>query len=166
MLVSACVATPIPGWVEDMRPPITARAHAFTAKLAERATDAPVALRGRGSDDELEDVVAVAGDGASLGTARTWVGFEHDGDTARVLTCGATCTRAGHGAPSASLACEPLVRSARLVGDAPPPRPGPALAAIAWAVHHPTPTAVGGGALASVALVLAVALRRRARFRG
>ncbi len=161
-LVSGCVSTPVPGWVEDMRPPVMARAHAWTARIAEKATAAPVELHGDGDE---RSVHLVAGDGASVGIARTVVGFEEIGGASRVVTCGIACavrrTTAGD-----ALACAGAVRSAHLAGDVAPPPPGVVLAGVSWAVHHPSPATSGLVALVAFGLVVAVVARRRPRFRG
>lgn len=171
LLVSACVATPIPGWVEDLRAPVAARAHAWTAKLAEAITGAPMELREahESGEEAVLEVHAVAGETRSRGLARILVGFDEEGG-ARVLTCGVVCgMRRGRRPEEANIeaerACEAAVRSARLVGDAPAPAPGKALAAVAWGVHHPLPVAAGGISLAGVALLALVLGRRRPRSR-
>ncbi len=166
LLVSGCVATPIPGWVEDLRPPVVARAHAWTAKLAEAIAGVPIELR-EADPQGVAQVYAVAGDAASRGVARVLVGFEQAGG-AKVLTCGVACGRtdAAQSAVAnaeAERACEAAVRSAHLVGDAAPPPPGRALAAVAWAVHHPTPAATAGISIAGVGLLALVLARRRPR---
>lgn len=165
LVLGACVVTPLPGWVEDMRPPVTARAHAWTAKLAERIVGAPVDVRdvdARG----VGGVHAVAGSGERLGSARVMVGFEA-GTEPRVLTCGVACARrVDAAAPEAgSRTCEGIVRASHLEGDTPPPPPGAALRGVAWAVHHPSSTTLAAGAFGALGLLALVALRRRPRSR-
>jgi hypothetical protein len=170
LLVSGCVATPIPGWVEDLRPPVVARAHAWTAKLAEAIAGVPVELREANPQGVARvHAVAVAGDAGSRGVARVLVGFDQAGGAA-VLTCGVACglsdtARSAVADAEVERACEAAVRSAHLVGDTAPPPPGRALEAVAWAVHHPTPAATAGLSIAGVGLLALVLARRRPRSR-
>ena len=151
-----CVATPIPGWVEDMRQAVEGRTVALAGASAALAADHPIDARsnGRGGFD-LRDVRALGAgkDAPVIGNAKTFVGF----DAKRVHTCFATCIGAD---------CREAVDAARLDGSSTPPSAGIALAGVTWAVHHPTPFATGVGAVLVLAGVLAVALRRRPRFRG
>src|SRR4051812_4300536 len=48
VFASGCVATPIPGWVDDMRPAIEGRTTALAGAVAERIIGAPVDARGDG----------------------------------------------------------------------------------------------------------------------
>lgn len=157
VLTYGCVATPIPGWVEDMRPAVEGRTVAMAGASAARAAGHPIDARpdGRGGF-ELRDVRHL--EGAPVGNARTFVGF----DAKRVHTCFATCVDAG----SRSGGCRAVVDAARLEGSTPPPAPGLALAGATWAVHHPRPFAAGFAVLLVVAGALAVVLRRRPRFAG
>jgi hypothetical protein len=136
-LLAGCVATPIPGWVEDMRPAVEARARG----LAD------------GSADRL-----VGGDAAAL--TRTFLGFTRT----EVVTCFATCAAPKSTSPPVR-ACDGAVEAARLEGGAAPPPAGLALGTVTWGVHHPR-AAVAGGALATfLVAVVAVAARRRPRSR-
>jgi len=164
-LVSGCVATPIPGWVEDMRPAVEARtvalAGAATSKIAGGPIDARPAENGVLALRAASDVT-----GPVIGRARTFVGF----DESHVLTCFATCAAKSIGSlrhePSGSLdACERAVTAARLEGALPPPEAGVALRAATWAVHHPRPAAMGGLAFVVVLGILTVVVRRRPRSR-
>ncbi|MBX3202292.1 MAG: hypothetical protein KF894_29455 [Labilithrix sp.] len=157
-LVSGCVATPIPGWVEDMRPAVEGRTVALAGASAAAITGAPVDAR-PGADGifELRAVSELAG--PPIGHARTFVGF----DDARVLTCFATCV--GTRATPSPRACDASVVAARLEGSSPPPAAGLALRGATWAVHHPRPTALGAGALAATLAVVALVTRRRPRSR-
>ncbi|MBX3207602.1 MAG: hypothetical protein KF764_21310 [Labilithrix sp.] len=156
-ILSGCVATPIPGWVEDMRPPVEARTVALAGASAAAVTGAPVDARA--GDDGLLDLRA-ASDLARppLGRARTFIGF----DEARVFTCFAACVSNAGGERRP---CDAAVAEARLEGSLAPPAPGLALRGATWAVHHPRPTAVGAGGLAVALGLLAVVLRRRPRSR-
>ncbi|MDB4945681.1 MAG: hypothetical protein JWP97_5215 [Labilithrix sp.] len=166
LLVSACVATPIPGWVEDMRPSIEGRLAAFAITSAERLAGGDLEAR------PLPGAMAlfprgVAG-AAPVGFTRTFLGFA---EGPRVVTCFATCLRPVGAVPASSLslppsprACDASVAGARLE-SAPPPAPGVALASIAWAIHHPHPALLWAG-ISSLALAgLAMAWRKRPRSR-
>jgi hypothetical protein len=161
-VVAGCVATPIPGWVEDMRPAVEGRTTALAGAAAERIAGTAVDARGDGQGGfDLRRASDLDHAGAPIiGTARTFVGFDQQ-DGGRVLTCFAACTRkSGSEAP---LGCERSVAAARLVGSTPPPRPGLALRSVTWAVHHPRPAALGATILIAFAGVLAVVTRRRPR---
>lgn len=167
-LVSGCVSTPIPGWVEDMRPAIEARTTALAGAATEKVTGVPMDAR---ADDRGLLVLRAAShlDGQALGLSRTFVGF--DGD--RVVTCFATCaafpteptdrpTNAALPSPR-MVDCEAAVVTARLEGTSSPPKPGLALRSLTWAVHHPRPAAWGGGFFVVAAGIFAVVTRRRPR---
>lgn len=157
VLAVGCVATPIPGWVEDMRPPVVARTIALAGATAERATGLPMDAAKDG--DRVVLRAASRPNDPPLGEARTFVGF----DASRVLTCFAVC--AAPPPPRDALGCETAVRATRLEATDAPPAPGVALRAVTWAVHHPRPTAATfAGAVALFALV-ALVTRRRPRFR-
>jgi hypothetical protein len=155
-LVTACIAATIPGWVEDMRPAIEARATGIVASTAERLARAPIEAR------EEDGVLVLRSSSARegrLGTARTFLGFDED----RVFTCFAACVT---DAPvRGAVACDAAVGGARLEGSLGPPRPGLALRAVTWAVHHPRETAAAGAVLTIAFGVLAVTTRRRPRVR-
>ncbi len=136
-LLLACVATPVPGWVEDMRPAVEARVKGLAGASADR----------------------LAGGDAAAHT-RTFVGWTA-GD---VVTCFATCAApkaTAHGAR----ACDASVDAARFEGSAAPPSPGLALGALTWAVHHPATTVLWGGVFVFLLAVVAVLTRRRPRSR-
>lgn len=155
-VVVGCLSTPVPGWVEEMRQPVMARAEAWTAKLAEKVAGVPVELRGDGEVRKVHEVTA-----GPKGSARTFLTFEHEGRGARVVTCGIACA----GEDRAKDTCEAVVRGSRVVGGSAPPAPTAGLAALSWAVRHPAPTA-GATAGAAAALLLALVLfRRRPRSR-
>jgi hypothetical protein len=150
VLVTGCVATPIPGWVEDMRPNVEARTVALAGKATSAITNRPMDARPAG---ELFQMRAASDlDGPILATARTFLGF----DESRVFTCFATC--------AGDDACTRTIAEARLTGSLAPPRPGLGLRAVTWGVHHPRGTATGGGVAIAILAVLAVVLRRRPRF--
>lgn len=145
-----CVATSIPGWVEDMRVAVEGRTVALAGASAAIASGVPIDARADGRGDfELR----AAGDlsGPVIGHARTFLGFA----PGQVHTCFATCTRAA--------TCRAVIDTARLEGSSAPPAPGLALGAVTWSVHHPRPFALGAGIVVAVAGFLAVVLRRRAR---
>lgn len=154
-LAAGCVATPIPGWVEDMRPAVEARSVAFAGAVAAKITGGPVDARGD-LDGTLVLRAAARLEGAPVGRGRAFVGF----DDARVFTCFAVCASSG---PVAD--CEASVVGARIDGSLAPPAPGAALRAGTWAIHHPREVAWGGGAAVVVASCLAVVFRRRPRSR-
>lgn len=153
--VAGCVGTPIPGWVEDMRPPVEARTTALLGAAAAKITGAPVDVRGAGAVFELRPASDVGG--APIGTGRTFIGFEE----ARVLTCFAAC--ATRRTASEGRACDGAVAAARLEDGRSPPPPGLALRGATWAVHHPRPTALAACGVILLAGILAVGLRRRPR---
>jgi hypothetical protein len=159
-LVTGCVATPIPGWVEDMRPSIEGRTAALAGAVAERITGAPVDGR---PDGEGRLLLRSASDlaGPVLGGARTFVGF----DEHHVLTCFATCASRDPRAASTWHGCEGSLAGARLDGARPPPAPGLLLGAATWAVHHPRDVALGVAVIAVGLAILAIVTRRRPRFR-
>lgn len=152
IVTQGCVATPIPGWVEDMRQAVEGRTVALAGASAALAAGHPIDARpdGRGGF-ELRDVRRL--EEPPIGSAHTFVGF----DAGHVHTCFATCIGA---------TCIAAVESARLEGSGPPPSPGIALSGVTWAVHHPRPFAIGVGVLLVLTGALAVALRRRPRFSG
>jgi hypothetical protein len=167
-LLAACLSAPIPGWVEDMRAPIEARNVGVMAATAQRLAGVPVEARPDGHVLVLR--AAGAPDAPRLGAARTFIGF----DAERVSTCFAICAARSEGGaraldrgapPRAALACDASIDAARLEGSAAPPRPGLALRAVTWTVHHPAPVATASAVLVACASVLAVALRRRPRAR-
>jgi hypothetical protein len=151
-LTFGCVATPIPGWVEDMRPPVEGRTVALAGASAALAAGHPIDARpnGRGGFD-LRDVRELGADPPPIGNAKTFLGF----DAHRVHTCFATCIGAD---------CASAVDAAHLEGSAEPPHPGLALASATWAVHHTRPFATA----AAVTLVLLgaalVVTRRKPRY--
>jgi hypothetical protein len=159
-LLAACVATPIPGWVEDMRATVDARTTGMAAAAAGRMAGVP--LEAHPDETPGRYVLVAPGGGpspAQHGIARTFIGF----DDQSVVTCFATCTsRIPTRAPRA---CDAGILNARLTGGTEPPRPGLALGTVTWAVHHPARTALFGAALVSGLAVFAVVSRRRPRSR-
>jgi hypothetical protein len=148
-----CVATPIPGWVEDMRVAVEARSLAFAGAVAERLVHEPVDARPSAGTFELRRASDLGG--PLVGRAKTFLGFD---DSARLFTCFAICR-----GPDA--ACLGPVSAASLDGASPPPAPGVALRSLTWAVHHPSPFALGS-AVAIVLLAAAfVRTRRKPRMR-
>ncbi len=159
-LVVGCVATPILGWVEDMRPAVEARTVALAGAVAAKITGAPVDARAEDGTLALRAASDLAG--PLVGRARTFVGF----DESQVLTCFATCaTKSGASLRRDESSCGHVVEAARLEGALPPPRPGLGLRAATWAVHHPKPVAAAGLGLVVLVGTLAVVMRRRPRSR-
>lgn len=152
--VAACVATPIPGWVEDMRPAVEARSVGLVASTAQRLAKGPI----EASDRDGLFVIRRAGAAApgDLGTARTFLGF----DDANVFTCYAACVATSAGA---TRACDATVKDARLERSGPPPHPSMALSAVTFCVHHPRETAGVVATLTTAFGVLAIVTRRRPR---
>lgn len=136
-LLLGCVATPIPGWVEDMRPAVEARANGLAGASADRLA---------------------GGDGASH--TRTFLGWTRDD----VVTCFATCA-APKATAGGARACDASVDAARLVDSAPPPPSGLALGGLTWAIHHPSNAVLGGGVSVFFLAVVAMRTRRRPRSR-
>jgi hypothetical protein len=158
-LLTACAATPIPGWVEDMRTPIANRSIGFVASTAERMTGVPTEARPDGRVFVLRAAGAPAG-APHLGTAQTWLGF----DAGHVFNCFVICASRPR-TETAPLACERSVDVSHLEGGSDPPPPGAILRATTWAVHHSFPTASGAAILLALAAALAVARRRKPRAR-
>jgi hypothetical protein len=155
--VRGCVATPIPGWVDDMAPAVEARGVALAGAVAEGITGRPMDARAEPAPHLFALRAASHLAGPVLGHARTFLGF----DDSRVFTCFAVCAR--EVAEAEAPACEASATEARLEGSAPPPSPGLGLRTATWAVHHPRPAALGAGLLVIGCSILAIALRRRPR---
>ena len=151
---TGCVAMPIPGWVEDMRPAVEGRTVGLAGNVAERLLAAPVDARpdGPGGDFTLRRASDL--DGPVVGRARTFIGF----DAGRVHSCFAVCA----GSPEA---CAATLAGALLVESRPPPPPGLALAGVTWGVHHPGAFAGGAAMVLVISGVLAVVTRPKPRTR-
>jgi hypothetical protein len=143
-LARGCVTAKIPGWVEDMRPPIVARTVGLAAWTASKIAGEPIEAKPDGA-------LVVAAGGPHRGASRTFVGFE----PGRVASCFAVCV-----GPQ----CE-VLSSAHLEGSSAPPPPGPFLGALEWLVYHPIPSACSAAILIALIAVIAVKSRRRPRFR-
>jgi hypothetical protein len=159
-LLLGCIATPIPGWVEDMRATVDARTVALMHVTAERMTHEPLEVLGERPDFQLRR--AGAGDGPAdllAGSARTFVGWDDGG----VVTCFAVCVRAHR--PQGDQSCDTHVRGATLQGSHAPPPPGLVLGTVTWGVHHPSTAVAWGGALTLAFAALAVVSRRKPRSR-
>jgi hypothetical protein len=160
-LLVGCVSTPIPGWVEDMRPTVDYRTVALLDAAAERVVGVPVETRDASGHFSLRPVGAPEG-APFVGIGRTFVGFgAHD-----VVTCFAACVvPKGSAAAMTPRTCDASVLAARLQGDRAPPPSGVVLGALTWAVHHPGAAATWGAVLTFALGVVAVASRRRPRSR-
>ncbi len=159
ILLAGCVATPIPGWVEDMRPAVEWRTLSLASSAAERIVGAPFEARNEGPLRVLRP--AGAADGPSLGVMRTFVGW----DGRKVLSCFVTCAEAARSAGQTPRACDASVESAGLVGSTAPPPAGFMLEALTWAVHRPSSAVRWAGLLTFCGCAAAVLSRRRPRSR-
>lgn len=158
-LVSGCVATPVPGWVEDMRPSVENRTTGLLLATSERASGAAV-VPTREPDSSLVLDFADA-PRARAGVGRTFVGF---GD-GRIATCFVTCVASRARQETSPLACMRAVATARLENSESPPPPGLVLGAATWAIHHARTTAGISAATVTLLGVLAVATRKKPRSR-
>lgn len=165
MLLTGCVATPIPGWVEDMRPAVEGRTIALAGAACRRATHEPIETHAKDGVLVLHRVSPSESDTTSkadvLGVAKTFIGFD---DSSRVVTCFAACVTKSLGA-NPSPPCEATIRGAVLDGDRPPPRPSWLLQGVTWSVHHPRPFVIATGVILGTFALLAIVSRRRPRFR-
>lgn len=154
--VRACIATAIPGWVEDMRPATEMRMVGIVASTAERLANAPIEARNEGGMLLLY-AAGTHGQSGRLGVSRAFLGF----DEAHLYTCFAMCVAK---TPSAdAVACDANAEHAVLEGSTPPPHPGLALSAVTWGIHHPRETATTAAVLTLLGGVLAITTRRRPR---
>lgn len=156
-LVVTCVKTPVPGWVEDMRPSVNGRTLILVKAAAEKVGG--VAVDARPLDDHfMLDASGQAGPPRPVGTARTFLGFEGD----HVVSCFVACVASG--SATRERACDSaVVRATFEPGTAPPP--GFALHAVTWGVHHPVGSAAFFAVLATTLGIFAVVARRRPRSR-
>lgn len=160
-LLLGCVATPIPGWVDDMRPSVDARTVALMNASVERVVGVPVETRDMAGHFALRPVGAPEG-APWVGVGRTFVGW----DPQNVVTCFSACaTPKRDNVADVRRICDPSVLGARLEGGTPPPPSGLTLGAVTWAVHHPSTSVRWGAALVFALGVIAVASRRRPRSR-
>jgi hypothetical protein len=160
-LLLGCVATPIPGWVDDMRPSVDARTVSVMNAAVERVVGVPVETRDLGGHFALRPVGAPEG-APFVGIGRTFVGW----DDRNVLTCFASCATPNQdNHADVRRICDRHVLAARLDGARPPPPSGLALGAVTWAVHHPATSVRWGAALVFALGVVTVASRRKPRSR-
>lgn len=159
LLLAACVATPIPGWVEDMRPSIEGRLAAFAITSAEKLVAGELEARPAPGGMVLFPRGATAA--PPVGVTRTFLGFRADH---QVLTCFATCATPAAAPPHVARACDASVAAARLE-SAPPPPPGIVLASTTWAIHHPHPTMAWAGITCLALAAVAMGWRKRPRSR-
>lgn len=158
-LVAGCVATPIPGWVEDMRPAADARVTAFAGAVASRVIGRPARVMA-GADGNL--AVHVDGDAAdgSRGAARTFLGF----DSANLYACVAVCVNPREFSSSAR-DCAALVRDTHLEGSAEAPAPGHLLMLASMALHQPKLALTAFVGISLLFAVLAIVTRPKPRSR-
>lgn len=160
-LLVGCVATPIPGWVDEMRPTVEARTVTIMNASVERVVGAPVETRNSSGDFVLLRVGAPEGS-PWVGIGRTFVGW----DAHNVLTCFASCVSSKHdNRPDVQRICDSNVLASRLDDSMPPPPAGRALEAVTWAVHHPAKSVRWTAVLVFALGVVAVASRRKPRSR-
>ena len=160
-LLLGCVATPIPGWVDDMRPSVDARTVALMNTSVERVVGVPVETRDMLGSFALRPVGSPEGT-PWVGIGRTFVGW----DEHNVLTCFASCaTPKQDNRADVRRICDSNVLASRLDGAMPPPPSGLVLGAVTWAVHHPTTSVRWGAALVFALGVITVASRRKPRSR-
>ena len=162
-MLLACIATPIPGWMEDLRPTVEARNVALMHASAERVMGGPVEAWGEGSDFQLRRAGAPAGS-PRAGIARAFLGW----DDGVVVTGFAICAKSEADPATATATargCDASVLSAHLEGSSAAPPPGIVLGTVTWGVHHPSTAAVYAGVLAFALATLAVGSRRRPRSR-
>ena len=160
-LLVGCVATPIPGWVDDMRPTVEARTVNVMNASVERVVGAPIETRDLVGHFGLRLVGAPEGS-PWIGVGRTFVGW----DEHNVLTCFVSCASSKHdNRADVQRICDSNVLASRLDDGMAPPPPGVALRAVTWAVHHPATSVRWGGVVVFALGVVAVASRRRPRSR-
>ena len=170
VLLLGCVATPIPGWVEDMRPSIEGRNLGFAISSAERLVGGDVeprpelgylALLAPGSAAPRS---AIAGElpRTSIGISRTFLGFSA---ASEVVTCFATCATPHAVAHAGPRTCDESVTRAHLSGEVAPPPAGLALGATTWAIHHSGAALAWAAALTICLGAVAIVTRRRPRSR-
>lgn len=155
-----CVATPIPGWVEDMRPSVQGRTTSFAASSGEKIVGAPIESRNESGHLALQ-LAGTSDRAPQVGVARTFVGWNGDD----VVTCFAACARSHTSKSVSARACDASVDGARLEAGTEPPPPGLGLGAVTWAVHHPSSTVLWGAVLTFFVGAVAVVSRRRPRSR-
>ncbi len=160
VLLLGCVATPIPGWVEDMRPSVQGRTIGFAASSGEKIVGAPIASHDEGGRLLLR-LAGTSDEAPRVGVARTFMGWNGD----RVVTCFVACARPFASKSVGPRACDANVDAARLVGGTDPPPPGLTLSAVTWGVHHPSLTVLWAGVVTFFVGVIAVVSRRRPRSR-
>ena len=162
VLLLGCVATPIPGWIEDMRPSIEGRNLAFAVSSAQRLIGGDVEPKAELGYLALFAPGPAAPAREAVGISRTFVGFSA---APAVVTCFATCATPQAVAHAGPRTCDASVQRARLSGDVAPPPPGLALAATTWAIHHSRPTLAWAAALTFCLGAVAILTRRRPRSR-
>lgn len=158
-LLAGCVQTPIPGWVEDLRPSVVSRARGVALAASERLAGRTVLTEGDGASTALTD----AASHATIGALATFLAFPASPSTPAVVTCFATCVTRRERATDG--ACAAAVASAVVVDGGPPPDPGLALGAASWATHHARAVGLGALTLVLVGGFLGIVTRSKPRAR-
>lgn len=174
VLAEGCVATPIPGWVEDMRDAVTSRTVGLVLTTANQISSEPLTVdlgvrpfRILALDDKNgANEAAGRANHADRGRAQTFLGFSGSSEASpRVFTCFSMCVRPTGAEGEAASACATRVAESRLEGSGEPPPPGIFLGTASWAVRHPADVFYGAVGAVALASVWAVAGRRKPRAR-
>lgn len=147
-VLDGCVATAIPGWVEDMRPAAMGRTRGLLVVTAERIAGGPLEVT------DVEGHVRFARAGKTVGRGRTFLGFAER----EAFGCFVLCQPAADVDP-----CRAIVAGATLEGSAEPPPAGLALRGATWAVHHARLAVLAMALTAALLGAFAVVTRRKPR---
>lgn len=158
-LLAGCVQTPIPGWVEDLRPSVVSRARGVALAASERLAGRTVLPEGDGASVQLLDATSRA----TIGSLASFLTFPRGPSAPAVATCFATCVdrheRLG------DRACAGAVASAVIVDGGPPPAPGLTLGAASWATHHGRVVVLGALLMVLTGGFLGIVTRSKPRAR-